>query len=85
MPVTTVTGFTNAPYERTLRLSYFCYFYLLCSMFLDRYYRRRRWIVGSVMVSIAVITMLLAPPPSVVSATNHLCQDSSLVLCRHRL
>lgn len=54
-------------------------------MFLDRYYRRRRWIVGSVMVSIAVITMLLAPPPSVVSATNHLFQDSSLVLCRHRL
>ncbi|XP_078376176.1 putative methyltransferase-like protein 24 isoform X2 [Oculina patagonica] len=34
-------------------------------MFLERY-RRRRWIVGSVVVSIAVITMLLAPPPRVV-------------------
>ncbi|RMX44999.1 hypothetical protein pdam_00021505 [Pocillopora damicornis] len=32
-------------------------------MFLDRYYRRRRWIVGGTLVSIAVITMMLVPPP----------------------
>ena len=44
-------------------------------MFLDRYCRRRRWIVGCVMVSIAVVTMLLAPPPSAVSVI--LSKDSS--------
>lgn len=45
-------------------------------MILERYYRRRRWIVGSVVVSIAVVTMLLAPPPRMVSV-HDLFQDFS--------
>ena len=61
-------------------LTFFCHCYSFCSMFLDRHHRRRRWIVGCVMVSIAVITMLLAPPPSVVSVV--LFQDS---LCMFRV
>ena len=36
-------------------------------MFLDRYSRRRRWIVGCVAVTTAVVIMLLTPPPKMVS------------------
>lgn len=45
-------------------------------MFLDRYYRRRRWIVGGTLVSIAVITMMLVPPPRAVSV------KTSNITCR---
>ena len=36
-------------------------------MFFDRYSRRRRWIVGFVAVTAAVVIMLLTPAPKMVS------------------
>ena len=76
----TSCGLLYAVFRCLKVLTFFCHCYSFCSMFLDRHHRRRRWIVGCVMVSIAVITMLLAPPPSVVSVV--LFQDS---LCMFRV